>query len=722
MTDISLRWYQERSIQSVFDSWELDRKNSVLISLPTGAGKTIVFSSLIERKLKNAAGERAIILVHRDKLLKQAIEKLNYVWPGAETGIIKGKIRQYDKQVTVASVATLDGRIDELLEECKKHGPIKYLIIDEAHHSLAPSWRRPIESLLYSGTKVLGVTATPFRSNEKESLGDVFECMAFSISIFQLIKEGFLSKLLGLAIITDLTLSDEEIANGDYDRKYLGQQIMESPTFNLQVVAGWKDYAHCRRTICFAVNINHVETLTSMFNKAGARAAFVHGEMPVEEQDIVLEGFKTGTYNILVNCDLLTEGFDETSIDCVLMARPTASRTLYCQMLGRGLRPHPGKEECLLLDFTANAATTKVVTMEDLLGFHGLQRAEEAVKKRASAAAEAGEESLTEYTPKTIAMMESGDNELIDEITTAETELDVFNVNKFNWTEFGGNTFVTARMHLSIAIVKEPVMGDKETPMQDKYSVYLVFSIQHDRCVCKLADKVEKEFAEAVADVYLYDFGDRVFVSEEMSWRQSPPGEIQIASLEKAIAIYRAKNPESDFTIDKIDKKTKGRYSDYLTAIYSTGYIQNPRTPRIDRETAMQKLRRFVVNDLKVRSKKKGDSDDDNPGLTASRVQVDISGNYNEEEHNAMIDMIVQLSNDTYSELAVQFLMENPIVFKDAHVVIKSTKHYTNGQYRLIKDKISMLFRPYFRNRKLIIANEKSNQKKAVLAEKEHAH
>ena len=198
-------------------------------------------------------------------------------------------------------------------------GPIKYLIIDEAHHSLAPTWRRPIETLINTGTKVLGVTATPFRSKDNENLGDIFQKVAFSISIFQLIKEGFLSNLIGRAINTELTLDDEEIVNGDYDRKYLGKIVLESPTFNHQIVKGWGKYASLRRTICFGVNIQHIEDiLLPLFKKAGARVAVIHGKMKVDEQDKILEGFKMDTYNLLLTVDLLTEGYDETSINCVL--------------------------------------------------------------------------------------------------------------------------------------------------------------------------------------------------------------------------------------------------------------------------------------------------------------------------------------------------------------------------------------------------------------------
>lgn len=695
MSTLPLRWFQEEANTRTIEAWE-NGKQAVIVSAPTGAGKTIIFAALLERLL-TGTNKRGGVLVHRDTLLGQTIEKMNVVWPGVSTGIIKGPLREYDKQVTVASIDTLSGRIDEYIESLATHGMLDYLIIDECHHSYASTWRSVIDALKEQGTKILGVTATPIRTKPTESLAEIFEDCVFSISIFQLIQEGFLSKMLGYSIKTSLDLDNVRTTQGDFNNKDLSAQV-ESSDFNLDVIKGWNEKAKNRKSLCFAINIDHVNELTKLFNAAGARAIGIHGELPLHEQRRIISGMAAGEYDVLVNCNLLTEGYDDPSIDCVLMARPTMSRTLYIQMIGRGLRLFPGKEDCLLLDFTSNARDNSLVTMQDLLGFYGMKKAEEIHKKRILASELAGEDKETTLilTPETI-----GGLNTIDKIghelgsSVAFDHVDVFDLNKFAWTTLDGDRYVTARDNLAISIRKE---GERYTP-------YLVFSQKDDRCVAQICEPLEFEFALAVANTYLFDYGDRSFVDSNKKWRSENPTPSQASTLTTAVTNYRNRKKHSTIDFKSIEA-TKGAYSDYLTAIYSAAYIESTKIQRIDRETALEKLKRMVLTKLMKGNRTDGHLE---VAVDANSIHLNVSGDYTETEYGAMVDLVVSLINDKKNgQYPAKFLQENKIVFESDLVKVHSTYPLTEKQRGYLNSIIGQqMFRLYFRTKRFVLIAER---------------
>ncbi len=662
---VPLYWFQQEAENRAIVAWHKENKNSILISAPTGAGKTIIFSDIL-REVLSTTKDRGMILVHRDSLLEQAVTKLKFVWPDVEIGRVKSKIREYDKQITVASVQTLAGHIDELIEACNKYGPIKYAIFDEAHHSYAPSWFAIFKALREQlNAKCLGVTATPLRTKKDENLSKIFEEAVYSISIFSLIDEGFLSPVFGHSVKTSLSLKGIRITKGDYNVQDLDGK-MENSNFNREVVHVWKRDAQGRKSMCFAVSIKHIERLVDEFNKAGAAAVGIHGKLPLEEQRQIQRDFTDGKHNVLVTCMLLTEGYDEPSVDCILMTRPTTSRTLYVQMLGRGLRTHPGKQNCLLFDFVANAADNSLVTMQDLLGFYGLQQAEKVFKDH--------KVKNLEISPRSIPHLRAADT-FGPEMSTAPacSEIDVFDINKFAWTELAGNKFVTVRQSVSIAVIKE----------KDQYVPYLVFTGAGERSVAKISEPVEENFAEAIANVYLFDYGNRHLVTKEQNWRKDEPSPDQIAALQKAIDRYKTWHPGSTVDIDNVPY-TKGAYSDMLTAIYAIGYINSPKIPRINRESALERLKYIVLREKKAIA---GPADN-GKRLDAGSIQPSLSGTYTKSDLNSIIDIIINLQDDKNGKYPVKFLMENPIVFENGAIKVSPKRPLTDKQYGFLVDKI----------------------------------
>jgi len=679
-----LYWFQKEAKDSALDALR-NGKNSVLISAPTGAGKTIIFSSFLEEATA-PSNLRSLIMVHRDTLLEQTIEKLNLVWPGTDIGRIKGREREYDKRVIVASVPTLANRIEEFIESFSKYGPIAYAVIDEAHHSLAPMWTNIYRTLRRAGTKFLGVTATPLRTRKDEHLSTVFEDVVYSISVFRLIHEGYLSPLIGYSVQTSLSLKGVKITKGDYNINDLADRIRGS-NFNEQVVQVWKEKAQDRRTICFAINISHVDSLTESFIKAGARAVGIHGEIPVPRQREILKDFAEGNYDVLVNCMLLTEGFDEPSLDCVLMARPTTSRTLYVQMIGRGLRVYPGKSNCLLIDFVSNSRDNSLVTMQDLLGFYGMQKAEEIYKKNLPAEyGSCAKSAPFEISPESIPGLQAIDT-FGEELQTsmAYREIDVFDLNKFAWTKMNGSYYVTAREALSIAVHKE----------EEKYVPYLIFSGQEGRCVAKISEPVDREIAFAIANVYLFDYGNRRLMSEDQAWRDEEPTPSQRVHLTRAIERYKAWFREDvDIALEKLPDR-KGAYSDALTAIYGSNYIKSTRIPRIRREEATEKLKMMVLREMNLAV--------DSNKLDPTEVRLTVSGEYTAREQEALTDMIIFLGNDRHGEYSIKFLMENQIYFTNDSIKVISPVPITDKQYSFLMDKVNSVFRLFFRNKRFVI-------------------
>jgi superfamily II DNA or RNA helicase len=333
-----LRPYQNEAVSAIRNEWSQGHQKTLLV-LPTGTGKTVVFSKVVEEETKD--GSNALILAHRGELLDQASEKLLET-SGLDSALEKAESSSIGskKRVTVASVQTLSQE-KRLTAFAKNH--FKTIVVDEAHHSMSDTYQRILTH--FDGANVLGVTATPDRSDQK-SLGKYFDSKAYEYSLHQAIREGYLCPVKAQMIPLELDIHSVGVSNGDYAVGEIGSAL--EPYLN-QIALEMLKYCKGRKTLVFLPLIKTSQKFTELLNLHGIRAAEVNGNSV--DRDQILEDFKAGEYDVLCNSMLLTEGFDLPAIDCIIVLRPTKIRSLYQQMVGRGMRLHPGKEELLLLDF-----------------------------------------------------------------------------------------------------------------------------------------------------------------------------------------------------------------------------------------------------------------------------------------------------------------------------------------------------------------------------------
>lgn len=335
---MQLRPYQQEARKAVQAEWAQGRKRTLLV-LPTGCGKTIVFSKIIEDQVRE--GKRVLVLAHRSELLEQASDKLKTA-TGLGTALEKAEHTSIGSwyRVVVGSVQTLQR------EKRLSQFPPNYfdtIVVDEAHHAISDGYQRVLSH--FEKSDVLGVTATPDRGDMK-NLGSYFDSLAYEYSLVQAIKEGYLSKIKAITIPLTLDLSNVSMSAGDFKASDVGTAL---DPYLEQIADEMAKQCQNRKTVVFLPLVKTSQKFRDILNAKGFRAAEVNGES--KDRAEVLEDFENDRYNVLCNSMLLTEGWDCPSVDCVVVLRPTKVRALYSQMVGRGTRLHPGKEELLLLDF-----------------------------------------------------------------------------------------------------------------------------------------------------------------------------------------------------------------------------------------------------------------------------------------------------------------------------------------------------------------------------------
>lgn len=354
---IKLRPYQEECLKAIKGRF-VQGISRQLVHLPTGAGKTVVFASLIKEMER-----KTLVLAHTCELLEQAKDKIKMISHYADVGIVNSEQKEFDRNIVVSSIQSAQ-RPDNLAE-LKKQG-FSLCIYDEAHRAAADNSRKVIAELDFlksSKNLLVGFSATPFRADSK-GLGEVFDDVPFSMTIKDLIDLGFLCRPKGAKIRTDLDLSTVKTEEGDFVTTSLSS-VMNTSEMNNLVVDAYAESAPDRKAVCFAVNVAHAKNLADAFKSRGIASESIYGGMPSSERTALLKRFQSGEISVLTNCQVLTEGWDCPEVDCVLVARPTQSKGLYQQMCGRGLRLYPNKKDCLILDF--GSATHSLCGMASLL-------------------------------------------------------------------------------------------------------------------------------------------------------------------------------------------------------------------------------------------------------------------------------------------------------------------------------------------------------------------
>jgi DNA repair protein RadD len=350
MTD--LRLYQIEDIQEIelaIDApWRspLDYRPSpsppeaVLYVLPTGAGKTVVASTIIERAA--AIGWRVLVLTHRREILKQTSLKIS--GGSFEHGLIQAGLNlDLDHPIQIASIQTLWARC--MRTDKIPLPPADLIIIDEAHHIAAQTWRKIIEA--YPNARRIGLTATPCRGDGR-GLGNYFTKLIEGAQVSSLIRQKFLVPTIYYAPV-DPDLRGVQTRQGDYVVAQLADRMNRDDLIG-DIVSNWHKHAERRKTLVFCVDVAHSVHVKDEFVKAGVRAEHIDGSTPKPDRAAALARLASGETELISNCMVLTEGFDEPSIGCIMLARPTKQIGLFRQMAGRGLRPAEGKTNLILID------------------------------------------------------------------------------------------------------------------------------------------------------------------------------------------------------------------------------------------------------------------------------------------------------------------------------------------------------------------------------------
>jgi ATP-dependent helicase IRC3 len=373
MTEIRLRDYQREAIDAVFDAWAEGMKRPAIV-LPTGAGKTVVFSALVKRFREERRSnpfdythKRVMILAHRDELVDQAIAKLRAVLPrDVSVGKVKAMDNDTRADVMVCSVQTLaTGRRIQGIQEGAMfpRGAIGLIITDECHHAAAASYRKIYDA--FPDALNLGVTATMARG-DGVGLGGVWDETVYKKSVLNMIANGHLCDVEAKRVnLWGVDMGDVKVSRGDYQSGDLGRALMEAEAHKPIAVA-YQEYAKDRRGIVFTPTVETAHATAEELNTAGVKSAVISGETPRDERRRIFEDFRTGKVQVLSNCMVLTEGFDAPWAEVAVIARPTQSQPLYVQMVGRVLRPWPGKTKALVLDVVGASAGNKLRTLIDL--------------------------------------------------------------------------------------------------------------------------------------------------------------------------------------------------------------------------------------------------------------------------------------------------------------------------------------------------------------------
>ena len=335
---MELRPYQFEAKLAILSEWQKGISKTLLV-LPTGTGKTIVFSKLIEDLVRN--GERVLVLAHRGELLDQAADKLS-----KSTGLCCAT-EKADESCIGSWFRVVVGSVQSLMRKKRLNkfdsSYFDTIIIDEAHHSISDSYQRVLNH--FENAKVLGVTATPDRGDMR-NLGMYFESLAFEYTLPKAIKEGYLSPIKAQTIPLKLDLSSVKQQAGDFKLSDLGTAL---DPYLYQIADEMAKTCMDRKTVVFLPLIKTSQKFCSILKSKGFDAVEINGNS--SDRAEILADFDTGKYNVLCNSMLLTEGWDCPSVDCIVPLRPTKIRSLYAQMVGRGTRLYPDKDYLLLLDF-----------------------------------------------------------------------------------------------------------------------------------------------------------------------------------------------------------------------------------------------------------------------------------------------------------------------------------------------------------------------------------
>ena len=340
---LELRDYQADDVRKLRNCYSWGNR-AVCYQLPTGGGKTVVFSYIVSGAV--AKGRKVAVVVHRRELVSQASAKLT--WAGVPHGIqARGLDRDHDEPVQVMSIQTIINRLDALPQ-------FGLIVLDECHHCRAATWAKFLAS--QPDAHILGVSATPARLDGK-GLGKAwdgpFDALVTGPTMQTLIDAGHLAPTRCFVPARRIDTSGLRKVAGDFAA---GDELAKrASVVTGDAVAEFTEKAAGKSAIAFCVTVEHAEDVARTFAEAGYRTACVHGATPKDERDAMITGLGDGSLDVLTSCEVISEGLDVPSVGCVILLRPTGSLTIYLQQVGRGMRPKAGGEPLIILDHAANS-------------------------------------------------------------------------------------------------------------------------------------------------------------------------------------------------------------------------------------------------------------------------------------------------------------------------------------------------------------------------------
>lgn len=528
MSGVELRPYQREAVDAVLGAPARGVRRP-LVKLPTGTGKTIVFAEVIRRR-----GGRALVIAHREELLEQARDKLHLVAPDLGVGIVQAEHDEHQEQVVVASVATLarQPRLHRLLDG---GGAFSTIVVDEAHHATARTYREALAQMggfEVDGPLVMGVTATPERA-DGVGLHAVFDQIVFDRDILAMIRAGYLCDLRAVRVKVDVDLDRLHIRAGDFGDEELGEEMQRAHAPE-QALEAYREHGDGRKTLVFTPTVQLAGEMADTFAAAGIESAVVSGGTPAHERHEILERFRAGEVRVLANCAVLTEGYDDPTVECLILARPTKSRPLYVQMLGRGTRTAPGKDDCLVLDLVGSTQRHQLVTVESLFGL-------DPDRAKGKPVTEALDDQIREA------------GERVDpSLALVSQEVDLFARRELHWS-LGKDTYVLAAGdHGNIVVTRD----------RDGWSVAVVGRGTYQ----SIGTGLDLGYAQGLAEDTVRRWRADRLVRADARWRSRPVTEKQLQLL-------------NNKGIPTPDGMTAGEASDLLS-LHITGRALEPATAR----------------------------------------------------------------------------------------------------------------------------------------------
>ncbi len=516
---MELRPYQQAAVDAVIAARREGVRRMVL-ALPTGAGKTVIFAELIRR-----ARHPVLVLAHREELLAQARDKIEAALRRSgdhvrQVAIEQGKLHApRSAAVVVASIRSLHAeRIGRVLAG----RDVRLVIYDECHHAIADDNRRVLEQLGalrgdWPGTLV-GLTATTRRADGR-GLGEVFERIVFQRSLRELIDDGYLRPLRGLRVDTGVDLGRVPVHGEDFEERAL-EEAIDIEARNLLVARSIQELARDRRTIAFCVGVRHAENLCAALNGLGVPAGLVFGEMPRADRKRTLQAFARGRLRVITNVGVLTEGFDDPGVSAIAMVRPTRSVSMYLQCVGRGMRRHPDAADCLVLDFVDLSQLELVTTPTLDAGPHREFPAEPEAEgdEVGNSGQIPGPEDLDD-TPATLLEIQER-LAAFDPLTMVQRE-EAAAISRNAWLSLGARGMMLHFRDHAGSLRSFELRP--EAPPRRGTEVWL-----GDRRMARLPTM---QAAIEAVDLELPAHGDPASALVEAAWRQAPPSEPLVAAL-----------------------------------------------------------------------------------------------------------------------------------------------------------------------------------------------